>query len=216
MEQPTSNSLLHLIDSLNSFFPWRSIDQSGFLFIFFATLLIFLYVKLTRGRVPLPQGPPGVPTDTCLAMLVWTLFMSSVVQRLEILLAHLYQQAGSPVNVGEHGFLMIFKVVTSMLWGGSVEGEQRYSVAAEFRETVLEITEVLGKPNVSNFFLILARFDLQGIEKQMRELASRFDNIFEKMIDQGLKIDDGEEDESETSSLRSSLVLSNKFVYLYS
>lgn len=149
-------------------------------------------------------------------MLVWTLFKSSVVQRLEILLAHLYQQAGSPVNVGEHGFLMIFKVVTSMLWGGSVEGEQRYSVAAEFRETVLEITEVLGKPNVSDFFLILARFDLQGIEKQMRELASRFDNIFEKMIDQGLKIDDGEDDESETSSLHSSLVLSNKFVYLYS
>ncbi|XP_038874643.1 flavonoid 3'-monooxygenase CYP75B137-like [Benincasa hispida] len=103
-------------------------------------------------------------------------------------IAHLYRRAGSVVNVGEQGFLTVFNVVTSMLWGGSVEGEQRDGLAAEFRETVSDMTELLGKPNVSDFFPSLARFDLQGIEKKMRELAPRFDRIFEKMIDQRLKI----------------------------
>lgn len=110
--------------------------------------------------------------------------------------AHLYRRCGSAVNVGEQGFLTVFNVVTSMLWGGSVEGEQRDGLAAEFRETISEITELLGKPNISDFFPSLARFDLQGIEKKMREIAPRFDNIFEKMIDERLKIGGGDDDGS--------------------
>ncbi|CAK9311061.1 unnamed protein product [Citrullus colocynthis] len=282
MEQPTSNSPLLLINSLNS-----SVDQSPFLFTFFAALLIFLYVKLTRLRVPLPPGPWGVPLLGNLPFLdpdlhtyfselgrkygpivklqlgnrigiivnsssvarevlkdhdvtfanrdvpqagraasyggsdiVWTPYgpewrmlrkvcvlkmlsnatLDSVyeLRRREVrnTVAHLYRQCGSAVNVGEQGFLTVFNVVTSMLWGGSVEGEQRDGLAAEFRETISEITELLGKPNISDFFPSLARFDLQGIEKKMREIAPRFDNIFDKMIDERLKIGGGDDDGS--------------------
>ncbi|KAL0542162.1 hypothetical protein IC582_022255 [Cucumis melo] len=273
MEDPTSN-----------FF---SIDQSHFFFTFLAALLIFLYLRLTRLRVPLPPGPRGVPLlgnlpfldpelHTYFAQLsqkygpivklqlgrkigiiinspsvvrevlkdhdvtfanrdvphagraasyggsdiVWTPYgpqwrmlrkvcvlkmlsnatLDSVyeLRRREVrnTVAHLYARAGTRVNVGEQGFLTVFNVVTSMLWGGSVEGEQRDGLAAEFRETVSEMTELLGLPNVSDFFPSLARFDIQGIEKKMRELAPRFDSIFEKMIDQRLKIDGKDEGES--------------------
>ncbi|XP_015896565.2 flavonoid 3'-monooxygenase CYP75B137 [Ziziphus jujuba] len=102
---------------------------------------------------------------------------------------HFYNKVGSPVNIGEQIFLTILNVITSMMWGGTVEGEERSSLGSEFREVVSEMTELLGKPNVSDFYPGLARFDLQGIAKQMDGLARRFDGIFERMIYQRLRIE---------------------------
>ncbi|MED6171130.1 hypothetical protein PIB30_037945 [Stylosanthes scabra] len=99
----------------------------------------------------------------------------------------LYDRVGSEVNVGEQVFLTILNVITEMMWGGAVEGKEREGLGAEFREAVAEMTALLGKPNVSDFFPGLARFDLQGVEKQMQALVPRFDGIFERMIGERLK-----------------------------
>ncbi|XP_030524724.1 flavonoid 3'-monooxygenase CYP75B137-like [Rhodamnia argentea] len=98
-------------------------------------------------------------------------------------------RAGSPVNVGEQMFLTVLNVITSMMWGGTVQGEERESLGTDFRQVVSDMTELLGKPNISDFYPGLARFDFQGIEKRMKGLAKRFDGIFEKMIEQRLKME---------------------------
>uniref|UniRef100_A0A803PLX9 Cytochrome P450 n=1 Tax=Cannabis sativa TaxID=3483 RepID=A0A803PLX9_CANSA len=100
---------------------------------------------------------------------------------------YFYSRVGSPVGVGEQMFLTILNVITNMLWGGSVEGEERDKLGSEFRQIISEITELLGKPNVSDFYPGLARFDLQGVGKQMTKLALRFDMMFENLIAQRLK-----------------------------
>ncbi|CAL5432800.1 unnamed protein product [Camellia sinensis] len=102
---------------------------------------------------------------------------------------YFYSRVGSRVNVGEQMFLTVMNVITNMLWGGTVKGEERGKMGAEFRQVVAEMTELLGKPNLSDFFPGLARFDLQGVQKQMKGLAKRFDRIFENIIDQRLKMD---------------------------
>ncbi|KAK7330669.1 hypothetical protein VNO77_24867 [Canavalia gladiata] len=107
-------------------------------------------------------------------------------------MSYLYSRAGRPVNVGEQLFLTALNVMTSMMWGGTVEGAERDSLGAEFRVLVSEMTQRFGRPNVSDFFPCLARFDLQGVEKQMRALVTRFDGLFEKMIGQRMKME-GEE-----------------------
>lgn len=107
---------------------------------------------------------------------------------LRQMIKYIYSQAGKPVNVGEQLFLTVLNVITNMLWGGTVEGEERASVGAEFRLVVTEITKCLGMPNLSDFYPGLARFDLQGIQKQSRILAQRFDRIFERLIDQRVKM----------------------------
>nr|AYV88891.1 cytochrome P450 oxidase CYP706C54 [Polygala tenuifolia] len=101
---------------------------------------------------------------------------------------YMHSRAGSPVNIGEQLFLTVLNVITNMLWGGSVEGDERASLGAEFRQAISEMTDCLGKPNVSDFFPWLSRFDLQGIEKKTHNIALRFDSIFEKMIGQRLQI----------------------------
>nr|QNS29991.1 cytochrome P450 [Nothapodytes nimmoniana] len=103
---------------------------------------------------------------------------------------YFHSLAGSPINLGEQMFLTILNVITNMLWGCTVEGQERASLGAEFRQVITEITELLGKPNLSDFYPGLARFDLQGIKKKMKGLVKRFDGIFEMMIDQRLKMDE--------------------------
>lgn len=47
---------------------------------------------------------------------------------------YLRLRAGSPVNVGEQIFLTVLNVVTSMVWGGTVQGEERERLGADFRQ----------------------------------------------------------------------------------
>ncbi|KAI7749644.1 hypothetical protein M8C21_010520, partial [Ambrosia artemisiifolia] len=108
---------------------------------------------------------------------------------------YLYKHAGSPVNVGEQMFLTVLNVITGMMWGGTVKGDDRERLGAEFRQAIGEMTGYLGMPNLSDFYPGLARFDLQGVRKNMKVLAKRFDGIFENMIDQRRKMSgDGNKD----------------------
>ncbi|CAL5000699.1 unnamed protein product [Urochloa decumbens] len=104
-------------------------------------------------------------------------------------LRHLHAQAvsGVPVDVGAQMFLNTMNVITSTLWGGNVGGggeAERAAVGKEFRDLVAEITEMLGAPNVSDFFPALARFDLQGIRRKSDVLKDRFDQMFARIIEQ--------------------------------
>lgn len=103
--------------------------------------------------------------------------------------SYIYSQTGSPINVGEQMFLTVMNVITNMLWGGTVKGDERASLGAEFRRVVTEMTELMGKPNTSDFFPALAWFDLQGIRKGFGECAMTFDAIFNSVIQQRIKID---------------------------
>ncbi|BFG24478.1 hypothetical protein CerSpe_107520 [Prunus speciosa] len=110
-------------------------------------------------------------------------------KQLRETVGYFYSRVGSVVNIGEQMVLNVLNVITNTLWGGTVEGDERAGLGAEFREVVSEMTKLMGKPNVSDFYPGLARFDLQGVEKQMAGLARRFDGIFEKVIDQRLRME---------------------------
>ncbi|KAJ4869528.1 hypothetical protein Rs2_09428 [Raphanus sativus] len=104
-------------------------------------------------------------------------------------------QEKSAVNVGDQLFVTMMNLTINMLWGGSVRAEEMESVGTEFKVVVSEITRLLGEPNVSDFFPWLARFDLQGLVKQMRVCARELDAIFDGAIEKMPKLgsnDDGE------------------------
>ncbi|KAE8671569.1 Detected protein of confused Function [Hibiscus syriacus] len=69
----------------------------------------------------------------------------------------------------------------------SVEGEARASLGAEFRQVISETTELLGMPDISDFFPVLAPLDLQGAVKRMKEPMDKLNAIIENIIDQRLK-----------------------------
>ncbi|GMH08844.1 hypothetical protein Nepgr_010684 [Nepenthes gracilis] len=115
------------------------------------------------------------------------------VRRREVrrMMGHIYGRMGSPINMGEHLLLTMVNVMTSMLWSSTVAGEAEWDgVGAEFRRWMTEYTALLGTPNVSDLFPCLGRFDLQGVERRMRECSRRFDKMFDDIIDQRLKLKD--------------------------
>nr|KYP56454.1 Flavonoid 3'-monooxygenase [Cajanus cajan] len=83
----------------------------------------------------------------------------------------------------------------------SVYDLRRNEMRKMVAELVAEMTQLLGKPNVSDFFPGLAGLDLQGVEKEMRGLVCRFDGIFEKMIGERRRVK-GEEERKEKDFLQ--------------
>nr|AYM55653.1 cytochrome p450 [Croton stellatopilosus] len=150
-----------------------------------------------------PYGPEWrMLRKVCVLKMLSNATMDSVysLRRHEVrrTVAYLYSRAGSPVDFGEQIFLAILNVITNMLWGGTVEEENKASLGAEFREAVADMTALLGKPNISDFFPGLGRFDVQGLVRKMDNLHKQFDGIFERMIAKRLKLDsDGGESSRE-------------------
>ncbi|EOA20409.1 hypothetical protein CARUB_v10000719mg [Capsella rubella] len=116
---------------------------------------------------------------------------------------YLYQksQEASPVNVGNQLFVMMMNLTMNMLWGGSVKAEEMESVGTQFKGVISEITRLLGEPNVSDFFPILARFDLQGLVKKMHVCARELDAILEGAIEQMKRVRSRDGDDGECKDL---------------
>ncbi|KAF6168576.1 hypothetical protein GIB67_005188 [Kingdonia uniflora] len=113
-----------------------------------------------------------------------------------------YSKVGTPINIREQMFLTMLNMLTSMLWGGTLKGEERKNIGREFKQVVEEIIKLLGILNISDFLPILARFDIQGIEHQTKRVALWLDRIFESTINKRIELDrgvgDGEHDQQET------------------
>ncbi|KAL5728125.1 hypothetical protein ACHQM5_001247 [Ranunculus cassubicifolius] len=105
---------------------------------------------------------------------------------------HVYSKIGSPINIGEEAFSTAMNVLTKMMWGGTLKENEGTNLGAEFRQVVSDITDLLGKPNISDFYPSSERFDLQGIQKTIKVSSDQFDKIFDTIIEQRLKLKEGE------------------------
>ncbi|XVE65009.1 hypothetical protein DITRI_Ditri07aG0147400 [Diplodiscus trichospermus] len=85
-------------------------------------------------------------------------------------------------------FSTVINMITSMFWGGTIQGDKvAASTNAEFRAAVSELLITWGKPNISDFIPCLARFDLQGLDRDMKKASKRIEQIFDFVIDQRMK-----------------------------
>ncbi|XP_030516661.1 flavonoid 3'-monooxygenase CYP75B137-like [Rhodamnia argentea] len=104
-------------------------------------------------------------------------------QEVRKALSDLYGKSGVPVDVGEMAFLILINTVMSMLWGGTLKGEKRDAVGAEFRKMIAKQSVLLGSPNVSDFFPAFAWLDLQGVEREMKRVHEWLDDFLQSLID---------------------------------
>lgn len=70
---------------------------------------------------------------------------------------------GKPIDIGELAFTTVANMIAGMFWGRTLEpGLAMIRLGREFRPAAFRITKILGRPNVSDFFPLLANFDLCG------------------------------------------------------
>jgi cytochrome P450 len=101
---------------------------------------------------------------------------------------NVYEKSGSPIDIGELAFLTVINSTINMLWGGTLRGEEGAAVGAQFKSVLAELMVLLGKPNVSDFFPVLARFDLQGIERQAKRNSMWIESILDSVIEKRMNM----------------------------
>ena len=83
------------------------------------------------------------------------------------------------MDFGELAFVTVINTMLNMLWGGTLQGEE----GAKFKKLIAEQMVLFGKPDVSDLFPVLARFDLQGIERQSKKIFQWSENILDTAIE---------------------------------
>ncbi|KAI3858582.1 hypothetical protein MKX03_005630 [Papaver bracteatum] len=100
------------------------------------------------------------------------------------------RKVDTPINFGEEVFITILNMIMGMLWGGTLQGEERSKVGAEFQKVIGELVKLIGRTNVSDVFPALKIFDIQGIEREAKVLCLWLDRIMNSVIDQRMKLND--------------------------
>ncbi|KAK6161516.1 hypothetical protein DH2020_004897 [Rehmannia glutinosa] len=97
-------------------------------------------------------------------------------------IGHVRTEVGKPIDIGGLSFRTEVNVMMNMLWGGTIEGEEGERIGEEFQVLVSKINDLFGKPNVSDFYPVLAGLDIQGVRKQMESHMHSLDKIFDAVI----------------------------------
>ncbi|KAJ0941842.1 putative cytochrome P450 [Helianthus annuus] len=84
-------------------------------------------------------------------------------------------------------FLTESNVLTSMILGNTFVVGSRH-LGEELHIVSTNISEIFGRPNMSDFFPKLTWFDLQGVERDMKKQLKMMDEIIESMIEQRNKL----------------------------
>lgn len=93
-------------------------------------------------------------------------------------------KTGKAVEIGDLSFRTQLNVLMNMLWGGTMEGEEGDRITAGFCVLLSELTDLSGKPNVSDYYPLLAGLDLQGVKKQTEKQMRSIDGILDSVIDE--------------------------------
>ncbi|PRQ38978.1 putative cytochrome P450 [Rosa chinensis] len=106
---------------------------------------------------------------------------------------HVYnEKIGTPIDFGQFAMSTTFNTFLRMLWGGTLQEEKAFDVGSEFRKVAAETLWLLQRGNVSDFFPVLARFDIQGIRSRAKKLLSVTENMLDSIIETQMNKDQNE------------------------
>nr|UVC58038.1 CYP706V7 protein [Isodon rubescens] len=96
-------------------------------------------------------------------------------------------KARTPIGIFKLGLKIDLDLILNMVWGGKIGAERRDKMSAGLLPVVAELLDLLFKPNISDFFPVLARFDFQGIAKAMTAQLQKIEAMTEDAIEERIK-----------------------------
>lgn len=113
-------------------------------------------------------------------------------RRIEQLLATVRDSCrlGEAVDIGQAAFSASLNLLSNTIF--SVDfADLNSQNAHEFKETVWSVMEEAGKPNLSDFFPLLRKFDLQGARRRMAIHFGKLLELFGRLYDERLQLRKG-------------------------
>ncbi|KAK7343785.1 hypothetical protein VNO77_12817 [Canavalia gladiata] len=104
-------------------------------------------------------------------------------RKVKQLIEHLEKQGRSRkvVDIGELAFATMLNLVSNTVFSEDLV-DPEFESAGEFEELVWRIMEDAGKVNLSDYFPILKRLDLQGVKRHVKVSYLRLHQIFDSLI----------------------------------
>ncbi|KAK9177459.1 hypothetical protein WN944_029481 [Citrus x changshan-huyou] len=103
-------------------------------------------------------------------------------KKIKDLLAHVEDNchAGKAIDVGQAAFNTSLNLLSNTIFSiDLVNPNER-----EFKDTVSGILEEAGKPNLSDHFPLLKKFDLQGIKRRITIYSAKMLEVFDRLLEQ--------------------------------
>lgn len=85
------------------------------------------------------------------------------------------------MNIGDVAFATMLNLVSNTVFSEDMV-DPEFESAGEFKELVWRIMEDAGRVNVSDYFPLLKRLDLQGVKRHVKVSYLRLHEIFDHMI----------------------------------
>lgn len=116
------------------------------------------------------------------------LFLPARKQQVHGLLIDLYSasQTKTPVNLAESTFIASANLVSNLICSKSLFDKTKKE-GRELKEMAREALEVVGEPNIADLIPVLKVFDPQGLKRRLMKTAKKFDEFFDKLIDERLE-----------------------------
>ena len=105
-------------------------------------------------------------------------------RKVEQLVGHIRKHcepAARPVDIGALAFAATLNLISNTIFSVDII-DPEFDTAEEFKEVVWKIMEYAGKPNLSDYFPALKRFDLQRVRSRVRVSYLRLHEIFDEII----------------------------------
>ncbi|KAI3686417.1 hypothetical protein L1987_80093 [Smallanthus sonchifolius] len=97
---------------------------------------------------------------------------------------NVFDKIGTAINICEIAFATETNVLPRTIWENtSDEGMKHRNLAVEIDDVAANIVKNFGRVNLSDFFPSLARFDLQGVERDMKMQRDKMDKLFTSIIE---------------------------------
>ncbi|KAK9080529.1 hypothetical protein SSX86_000287 [Deinandra increscens subsp. villosa] len=97
---------------------------------------------------------------------------------------NVFDRIGTAVNIHEIAVSTETNILTRTIWENtSNKGVKTTDLGAEMDTMTLNIVKIFGRLNLTDFFPSLARFDLQGVERDIKIQVNKFDKLFTTIIE---------------------------------
>ncbi|KAI3686414.1 hypothetical protein L1987_80090 [Smallanthus sonchifolius] len=97
---------------------------------------------------------------------------------------NVFGKIGTKVDIREIAFSTETNVLTRTVWDStSDKGVTSSNLVAEIDMVASNIVRILGQMNLSDLFPSLARFDLQGVARDMKKQSDMLDQLFTRIIE---------------------------------
>lgn len=115
------------------------------------------------------------------------LFQPARKQQVENLLKTLHKawEEKTSVNVADSTFVVSANLISNLVCSKTLFDNTKEGRAV--KEMVWEILEVVGAPNIADLIPALKLLDPQGLKRRVWKVVKRFDDFFEKLIDERME-----------------------------